>query len=81
MPTASPKIAVIRREDIFAANERHGRAGLDRLMPFAAERKRNFALAVELKSAIVELTLHEHIAEDRFELIVREAMPVQTSRG
>ena len=70
-----PEIAVIRNENILAAVEGHGRAGLHGFVAFACGRERNFSLTVELKSTILERALHEHRVQHGLELLVAQAMP------
>src|SRR5579863_3234467 len=64
------EVAIVGRQNVPAAVEGHRGAGLKRLVAFAAERERNLTLAVELKAAIVELALQEHVAEDPSQLLV-----------
>jgi hypothetical protein len=70
MPSARPKSRVFGGEDVFSALERHRGAGLQRLVSLATQRERHLALAIELKSAIVELPLKQHVAKHRTQLFV-----------
>ena len=56
------------------AIEGHRRAGLQRFVTLAAERERHLALAIELKAAVVELTLQQHVAENRAQLLVAQTV-------
>ncbi len=79
-PDGKAEIAVVRGENVFAARERHRRAGLQRFVPFTAERERNFALTIELEAAVVELPLQQHVAEDLPQLLVGQAAAVERGR-
>ncbi len=76
---AETEIAIVGRENVLTAIEGHRRAGLQRFVALAAERERNLALAVELKAAIVELALQQHVAKDRTQLLVAESVALETS--
>ena len=61
----------------LAAIERHRGAGLQRFVTLAAERERHFPLAIELKAAVVELALQQHVAEHRAQLLVAQTMSLE----
>ncbi len=80
-PQAEAEIAIIGRENIGTAIEGHRRAGLQGFVPFAAEGKGNLTLTVELKTAIVELALQQHVAEDVAQLLVAQTVTLETARS
>ena len=71
------EIAVVRRENIFAALEGHGCTGLQRFVSLAAQRERHLTLPIELEAAIIELSLQEHIAKHLPQLVVAESATIQ----
>ena len=78
-----PEIAIVRDEHVLPATEGRRRAGLDRFVAFGAQRERDLPLAVELKAAVVELALQQHVAEHRDELFVAQtgAVELPAARG
>src|SRR5580692_9839887 len=78
---AKPQVAIIGRQDVAAAIEGHRGAGLQSLMTFAAESERNFSLAIELKAAIVELTLQQHVAKHVAQLLIGQTVIVYSRHG
>src|SRR5580658_10293638 len=71
------EVAIVGHEDVLAALEGHRGSGLHRLVPFARGCKRNLPLAIQLKAPVLEGALHEHRAEDRDELLVRQSVTLQ----
>ncbi len=76
---AEAEVAIVWREDVLAAIEGHRGSRLQGFMALAAERERHFPLAVELKAAIIQLTLQQHVAKNRTQLLVAESVPLETS--
>jgi hypothetical protein len=59
----------------------HHCAALEITVPLAAEGKGNLALTVELKTAIVELALQQHVAEDVAQLLVAQTVTLEAARS
>ncbi len=74
------EIAIVRNEDVLAAFEGHRGAGLHGFVPLAGRRERNLALAIELKAAVLQRTLHQHRAEDPDQLSIGQPLPVKVER-
>src|SRR5579883_133670 len=75
-PQAEAEIAIVRRENVAPAVEGHRGAGLQRLVALAAQGEGNFTLPVELKAAVIELPLQQHVAEHGPQLLVGQTVPL-----
>jgi hypothetical protein len=56
------------------------RAGVDAFVALAAGGERDLSLAVQLKAAIVDRALHDHVAQHGSQLLVAQPMPLQCGR-
>src|SRR5580700_3156247 len=72
-----PQVAIVRRQNVLAALERHRGARLNALVPLAGRREGDLSLPVELETAIFEHALHQHRAKHRYELLVAQPMTLE----